>query len=182
MANAGGAAFRWVLQLHRDVPRAARLYSEGLDFSVNVCTLRWAELQSGPLKLALMHSPRFRSVTVFSFEYSLIPFRSDPCAMRSSTTPSYFADQFDITMQKGYSSMLSFTVADMNSTVTKLMSLGAELDGPIKYEIHGKVAALRCLDGHMQNKEDHAVLPLAKLNAQLGSSSVHEEAVNDLPI
>lgn len=35
--------------------------------------------------------------------------------------------------------MLSFTVADMNSTVTKLMSLGAELDGPIKYEIHGKV-------------------------------------------
>ncbi|KAJ8459818.1 hypothetical protein OPV22_032744 [Ensete ventricosum] len=113
MANAGGVAFRWVLQLHRDVPRAARFYSEGLDFSVSVCTLRWAELQSGPLKLALMHSPS------------------------------------DITMQKGYSSMLSFTVADMNRTVTKLMSLGAELDGPIKYEIHGKVAALRCLDGHM---------------------------------
>ncbi|URE29097.1 hypothetical protein MUK42_03478 [Musa troglodytarum] len=105
MANAGGAAFRWVLQLHRDVPRAARFYSEGLDFSVNVCTLRWAGLQSG-LKLALMHSPS------------------------------------DITMQKGYSSMLSFTVADMNSTVTKLMSLGAELDGPIKYEIHGKVLNL----------------------------------------
>ncbi|THU48342.1 hypothetical protein C4D60_Mb09t25220 [Musa balbisiana] len=150
MANAGGAAFRWVLQLHRDVPRAARFYSEGLDFSVNVCTLRWAELQSGPLKLALMHSPS------------------------------------DITMKKGYSSMLSFTVADMNSTVTKLMSLGAELDGPIKYEIHGKVAALRCLDGHMlglyepvlnlteQAKQDHAVLLLAKLNAQLGSSPVHE--------
>ncbi|URE29095.1 hypothetical protein MUK42_03478 [Musa troglodytarum] len=105
MANAGGAAFRWVLQLHRDVPRAARFYSEGLDFSVNVCTLRWAGLQSG-LKLALMHSPS------------------------------------DITMQKGYSSMLSFTVADMNSTVTKLMSLGAELDGPIKYEIHGKSGVL----------------------------------------
>ena len=50
------ATLRWVLQLHRDVPRAARFYSEGLDFSVNVCTLRWAELQSGPLKLALMHT------------------------------------------------------------------------------------------------------------------------------
>ncbi|RWV93783.1 hypothetical protein BHE74_00027035 [Ensete ventricosum] len=93
MANAGGVAFRWVLQLHRDVPRAARFYSEGLDFSVSVCTLRWAELQSGPLKLALMHSPRFRSVTIFLFEYSLTPFWSDPCAMRSSTMPSYFADQ-----------------------------------------------------------------------------------------
>jgi len=30
-------------------------------------------------------------------------------------------------------------VTDINSTVTKLMALGAELDGPIKYEIHGKV-------------------------------------------
>lgn len=42
-------------------------------------------------------------------------------------------------MQKGYSSLLSFTVTDINTTVTKLMALGAELDGPIKYEIHGKV-------------------------------------------
>ncbi|KAE9460193.1 hypothetical protein C3L33_07906, partial [Rhododendron williamsianum] len=51
--------------------------------------------------------------------------------------------------QKGYSSVLSFTVTDINNTVTKLMALGAELDGPIKYEIHGKVAAMRCVDGHM---------------------------------
>ena len=50
-------------------------------------------------------------------------------------------------MQKGYSSVLSFTVADINNTVTKLMALGAELDGPIKYEIHGKVSTdlLSCM-------------------------------------
>ncbi|KAJ7944997.1 Lactoylglutathione lyase / glyoxalase I family protein [Quillaja saponaria] len=107
------ASFRWVLQLHKDVPRASRFYSEGLDFTVNVCTLRWAELQSGPLKLALMQSPN------------------------------------DHVMQKAYSSLLSFTVPDINSTVSKLMALGAELDGPIKYEIHGKVAAVRCIDGHV---------------------------------
>lgn len=108
------ASLRWVLQLHKDVPKAAKLYSEGLGFTVNVCTLRWAELelQPGPLKLALLQSP----------------------------TSS---------LQKGYSSLLSFTVTDISSTVTKLMALGAELDGPIKYEIHGKVAAMRCLDGHM---------------------------------
>lgn len=53
------ASFRWILQLHKDVPKAARFYSEGLDFTVNVCTLRWAELQSGPLKLALMQSPKY---------------------------------------------------------------------------------------------------------------------------
>ncbi|XP_038996321.1 uncharacterized protein LOC120120868 [Hibiscus syriacus] len=110
---AAAAAFRWLLQLHKDVPKAAKFYSQGLDFSVNICTLRWAELQSGPLKLALMQSP---------------------C---------------DNVMQNGHSSVLSFTVNDINSTVTKLMALGAELDGPIKYEIHGKVAAMRCIDGHM---------------------------------
>ncbi|KAK9276662.1 hypothetical protein L1049_006198 [Liquidambar formosana] len=124
------ASFRWLLQLHKDVPKAARFYSEGLDFTINVCTLRWAELQSGPLKLALMQS------------------------------------NSDHIMQKEYSSLLSFTVTDINSTVTKLMALGAELDGPVKYEIHGKptpenlkgpsdfseyyqVAAMRCIDGHM---------------------------------
>ncbi|KAF7848750.1 hypothetical protein BT93_L1598 [Corymbia citriodora subsp. variegata] len=107
------ASFKWVLQLHRDVPRAARFYSQGLDFTVNVCTLRWAELESGPLKLALMQASS------------------------------------DHAIKKGYSSLLSFTVADINNTVTKLMALGAKLDGPIKYEIHGKVAAMQCLDGHM---------------------------------
>ncbi|XP_062146829.1 uncharacterized protein LOC133854609 isoform X1 [Alnus glutinosa] len=55
----------------------------------------------------------------------------------------------DHAMQNGYSSLLSFTVTDINSTVTKLMALGAELDGPIKYEIHGKVAAMQGLDGHV---------------------------------
>ncbi|ERN07276.1 hypothetical protein AMTRI_Chr12g240990 [Amborella trichopoda] len=108
----GGVSFRWVLQLHKDVPKAARFYSEGLGLSINVCTLAWAELQSGPLKLALMQSS-------------------------------------DIVIQKGYSSLLSFTVSDINSTVTKLLSLGAELDGAIKYEVHGKVAALHCVDGHL---------------------------------
>ncbi|KAM1618154.1 hypothetical protein ACFX1R_018346 [Malus domestica] len=107
------ASFRWLLQLHKDVPKAARFYAEGLDFAVNVCTLRWAELQSGPLKLSLMQSPK------------------------------------DHVMQSGNSSLLSFTVPDINQTVTKLMALGAELDGPIKYEVHGKVAAMRCIDGHM---------------------------------
>ncbi|XP_062228117.1 uncharacterized protein LOC133926286 [Phragmites australis] len=103
------ATLRWVLQMHRDVPRAARFYVEGLDFSVNVCTLRWAELQSGPLKQARAYAHQ---------------------------------------QQRVYSSMVSFTVPDINSTVSKLMALGAELDGPIKYEIRGKVAALRCIDGH----------------------------------
>ena len=45
--------------------------------------------------------------------------------------------------------MLSFTVPDINSTVSKLMALGAELDGPIKYEIHGKVSCLYAHNSHI---------------------------------
>lgn len=45
----------------------------------------------------------------------------------------------DHEIQKGYSSLLSFTVPDINNTVTKLIALGAELDGPVKHEVHGKV-------------------------------------------
>ncbi|KAH0468267.1 hypothetical protein IEQ34_003300 [Dendrobium chrysotoxum] len=190
------AAFRWVLQLHRDVPKAARFYSEGLGFSVDVCTLRWAELQSGPLKLALMHSERSRRVTFVTHSAALRDSASP--ALRHSASPgvpqsalsaspgvpqcrsprlrpkplgpsavvplsastaspalhvltgSEFSFVYsNIAIQNGYSSMLSFTVTDIQSTVTKLVTLGAELDGPIKYEIHGKVAAMRCIDGHM---------------------------------
>ncbi|KAF3792806.1 hypothetical protein EJ110_NYTH10758 [Nymphaea thermarum] len=130
------ASFRWLLQLHKDVPKAARFYSEGLGFTVNVCTLRWAELHCGPLKLALMQSSRSLIL--------LLPHSRVMCILCLTVFSCS-----DVMMQKGYSSLLSFTVTDINATVTKLMSLGAELDGPIKYEVHGKVAAVRCIDGHM---------------------------------
>ena len=82
MGGGGGAVFRWVMQLHKDVPRAARFYSEGLGFTVNVCTPRWAQLQSDSFNLALLHSPRstltsnsfiqYGSLTHFGLAFSLI--------------------------------------------------------------------------------------------------------------
>mmetsp|Transcript_14713 Transcript_14713/g.37244 ORF Transcript_14713/g.37244 Transcript_14713/m.37244 type:complete len:121 (+) Transcript_14713:1394-1756(+) len=49
----------------------------------------------------------------------------------------------------GYSPMLSFNVADLQGTITRLISMGAHLDGPIRYPTFGKVAAMRAPDGHM---------------------------------
>ena len=49
----------------------------------------------------------------------------------------------------GYSPFISFDVDDMDSTVARLIQMGAELDGPIKYPPHGKIAAIRSPDGHM---------------------------------
>ena len=47
------ATLRHVLLLQRDVPRAARFYSEGLGLPVAVLTERWAELRAGSTSLAL---------------------------------------------------------------------------------------------------------------------------------
>uniref|UniRef100_A0A0E0PTT5 VOC domain-containing protein n=1 Tax=Oryza rufipogon TaxID=4529 RepID=A0A0E0PTT5_ORYRU len=149
-AAAATATLRWVLQMHRDVPRAARFYSEGLDFSVNVCTLRWAELQSGPLKLALMHTNDSISTKFGQDGVSINCSQALLFSLWKGSKLVYSVQMCsNLASQRIYSSMLSFTVPDINSTVTKLLSLGAELDGPIKYEIHGKVAAVRCIDGHM---------------------------------
>ena len=49
---------KYMVLLHTDVPRAAQFYAHGLGLAVNVCTTRWAELQSGPFKIALMEAPR----------------------------------------------------------------------------------------------------------------------------
>ena len=42
-------------------------------------------------------------------------------------------------LSKGYSPFLSFNVKDMDDTVLRLLSMGAELDGPIKHPPQGKV-------------------------------------------
>ncbi len=47
------ATLRHVLLLQRDVPKAARFYSEGLGLPVAVLTERWAELRAGTASLAL---------------------------------------------------------------------------------------------------------------------------------
>lgn len=52
-SGARGAVLRHILLLQRDVRKAAHFYSEGLGLTVNVCTERWAELQSGGTRLGL---------------------------------------------------------------------------------------------------------------------------------
>ena len=37
----------------------------------------------------------------------------------------------------------------MDTTVPRLLMMGASLDGSIKYQAYGKVAAVRSPDGHM---------------------------------
>jgi len=84
--------------------------------------------------------------------------------------------------------MLSFTVADTNSTVTKLMALGAELDGRIKYEIHGKIIFFICFClkymqetlSFKQVSELYRLQPrIALMDAYWVSMNLHEESSSD---
>lgn len=64
-------------------------------------------------------------------------------------------------MSTGYSPMLAFDVHDLDGAVQRLLRLGARLDGPIRYPVHGKAASMRGPDGHMLSLYEKAssVLP-----------------------
>jgi predicted enzyme related to lactoylglutathione lyase len=49
----------------------------------------------------------------------------------------------------GYSPFLCFNVDNLDSTIVKLIEMGAVMDGPIKYPRHGKIASIRSPDGQM---------------------------------
>ena len=49
----------------------------------------------------------------------------------------------------GYSPLLLFQVENMDNIIAKCVQLGGNLDGPIQYPAHGKIASLRSPDGHM---------------------------------
>ncbi|RXH91938.1 hypothetical protein DVH24_020961 [Malus domestica] len=53
------ALFRWLLQLHKDVPKAAWFYAEGLDFTVN-------PIQALPYAIPQVNSPSPFSETLCS--------------------------------------------------------------------------------------------------------------------
>ena len=120
------AVLRHVLLLQRDVPAAAKFYQEGLGLVVKVCTERWAELSDGRA-----------------------PGVDGDSSGAGPTVIALKAVEGEAQRTTGYSPLLSFTVSDMDVTVNNMLRAGAVLDGPIKYPVQGKVAAMRAPDGHM---------------------------------
>lgn len=51
----------------------------------------------------------------------------------------------------GYTPWITFTVSNLDATITSCLQQGAHLDGPIQYPAHGKIALLRAPanDNHM---------------------------------
>ncbi|KAL3778694.1 hypothetical protein ACHAWO_010725 [Cyclotella atomus] len=124
MASAGVSFGRVLLMVRgsNGVAAAVNFYQNGLGMTVVRHTDDWAEL----------------TCPVGSFSGNKSDFRLSIQSVHSEA-------QLGI----GYSPFLSFDVDDMDSTVARCVQMGANLDGPIQYPAHGKVAALRAPDGHM---------------------------------
>eukprot|EP00051_Salpingoeca_urceolata_P014993 m.191804 g.191804 ORF g.191804 m.191804 type:complete len:126 (-) comp18253_c0_seq1:133-510(-) len=58
-------------------------------------------------------------------------------------------DDSEACLSVGYSPLINWEVADFDTTLYKLLELGAKMDGAVRYLPGGKSAALRAPDGHM---------------------------------
>ena len=68
----------------------------------------------------------------------------------SSSIPLILKQSSNVSqMITGYSPILCFDVKNMDNTLTKALEMGAILDGPIKYPMHGKFASIRTPDGNI---------------------------------
>ena len=72
-----GTMLRHVLLLQKDLHKAARFYNEGLELPVLVLSDRWAELGSGPSKIALkaVEGYNFHALHVMFCLHNSLPMR-----------------------------------------------------------------------------------------------------------
>ena len=138
MAASIGVRFSRALIMVRGtngVAAAVNFYQNGLGMAVIRHTDQWAELVCPVGGSSSSTSPANNKST----NHHSMQFQLSIQAVESS----------EASLCVGYSPFLNFDVDDMDSVVARCVQLGANLDGPIQYPAHGKVAALRAPDGHM---------------------------------
>lgn len=122
-------ALKYVMLLQRDVPSAVHFYSKGLGLQVRAATDRWAELGSETqtiLALKATEGCGRRPATAY------------PC-VKTHLTPGQCREAF---LTTGFSPFLTFTVPDLQQTLTQMLQLGAKMDGAIQYPAPGPVRLL----------------------------------------
>jgi catechol 2,3-dioxygenase-like lactoylglutathione lyase family enzyme len=138
MAASIGVRFSRALIMVRGtngVAAAVNFYQNGLGMAVIRHTDQWAELVCPVGGSSSSNSTANNKST----NHHSMQFQLSIQAVESS----------EASLCVGYSPFLNFDIDDMDSVVARCVQLGANLDGPIQYPAHGKVAALRAPDGHM---------------------------------
>ena len=106
--------------------KATEFYHQGLGLAVTRATDEWTEL--------------VEPVVQDNTEQEVPP-------PRVSISLQAVSSEAQVTT--GYSPLLQFETNDMDTTIARCVQMGGHLDGPIQYQAHGKVAALRAPDGQM---------------------------------
>lgn len=105
---------------------ALEFYSSGLGLQVVRATDEWVDLRT-----------------------TTTPSTSETANQQQSLSICLRAVTSEAQVTTGYSPLLQFQVENMDEVVARCVQLGGNLDGPIQYPAHGKIAALRSPDGHM---------------------------------
>ena len=132
-----------VILLVRDVPTSAKFFTQGLG-----------------LNLARLSQDERNALLTYHTDSDLSPSTPPGLSLRFSDV--------EAELTPGYSTLLSFTLDDLDDAVIRCVQLGAHLDGPVKHTVNGKVdshfqrdppivdlirclqaASLRTPDGHM---------------------------------
>ena len=106
--------------------KALEFYSSGLGLTVVRATDEWADLRTTPASASGSNPQQHPSLSI---------------SLRAVTSEAQ--------VTTGYSPLLQFQVENMDEVIARCVQLGGNLDGPIQYPAHGKIAALRSPDGHM---------------------------------
>ena len=122
--------------LQRDVPAAAKFYSEGLGLPVRVLTQRYAELgkpeRTVPL-LALKAVDGCEDIFIIDFRRICLLICKPPL------TGLACSEAF---LSTGFSPFLAFSVPDLQHSLQQMLQLGGRMDGAIIHAASGKVCTL----------------------------------------
>jgi catechol 2,3-dioxygenase-like lactoylglutathione lyase family enzyme len=142
MASLGVSFGRALLMVRGStgVASAVNFYQNGLGMAVVRHTDEWAELTC-----AIGSSNNNNNNNNNNSNFTTKDTNQPPINFHLSIQAVESESQLSV----GYSPFLSFDVDDMDMTVLRCIQMGANLDGPIQYPAHGKVAAIRAPDGHM---------------------------------
>ena len=139
-----------VLLLTHSLDRAIAFYGDGgLGLDVLARDERMADLDAGQgVRLAIAASDQYGSSARDERAAGAATGRLT-CAPWQLPTSLAVAHGREAALCTGYSPFLNFAVDDFDATMYRLLERGGRLDGPVKYPLQGRVAAVRSPDGHM---------------------------------
>ena len=130
-------ALKYILLLEPNIPKAVEFYQRGLGATLRVATTSWAELYAGDTTIALKHHGSDTS-----------PGSTMSVATATDTTRS--SETTTTAMMGSKTPMLVFDVDNVQDRLTRLLEMGARMDGGVQYTLEGsRLAVVQSPSGYL---------------------------------